>query len=197
MRIDFRPLGFGLRILFCSLGLMMAAGPDASAAELQGYAWFCAETKQMCWWHKAIVDPPKGWAEDKAWTKRYQAVVMFPDGKNDRSKPVMYVRTHNGDKNLSLEEYISVAQERWKTKVTDSIIEPLPDFTREAKPSLKVYLYKNPSQQDQEFELTAFMKDVDVKHPEQTYFFQIVMSSSSIEEIEKAKPAFFDVLKRL
>lgn len=184
------------RLLWAVVSLMLSTS-NASAAELQGYVWLCAERKEMCWWHKAIVEPPNGWIEDVAWTKRYQAMVMFPDGDHSNSKPIMYVRTHNGDKNQSLDEYVSVAQQRWQAKVTDSTIEPLADFVRENKPTFKVYLYKNPSQVEQAFELTAFMKDVDAKHPEQTYFFQIVLSSPSMEEVEKAKPAFFDLLKRL
>jgi hypothetical protein len=30
-------------------------------AKLQDYMWLCGEKKEMCWWHKAVVAPPKGW----------------------------------------------------------------------------------------------------------------------------------------
>ena len=184
-------------LALCALSGLAPAGPGVHAAELKGYVWPCKDKNGICWWHKAVVAPPKGWIEDEAWTKRYQAVVMFPNGEKDRTKPVMYVRAHSGATGLALDEYVRVAQERWKGRVPDSAIEPLADFTREAKPSFKVYLYKNPSQPEQAFELTAFMKDVDAAHPEQTYFFQVVLSSPSMDQLEKAKPAFYELLGRL
>ncbi|CAN0508632.1 unnamed protein product, partial [Phaeothamnion confervicola] len=137
------------------------AGQPAAAAQLKGYAWICPEKKEMCYWHKAVVAPPKGWTEDEAWTQRYKSLMMFPNGDRSRSKPVMYVRAHAGDKDLGIDAYIAVAQERWMKKVTDSTIEPLADFPRAGKPAFKVFLYKNPSQADQAFELTAFLKDTD------------------------------------
>ena len=45
----------------------------ADAAQLQGFVWTCGENKQLCYWHKALVTAPKGWAEDEAWTKRLRA----------------------------------------------------------------------------------------------------------------------------
>jgi hypothetical protein len=41
------------------------------------------------------------------------------------------------------------------------------------------------------------MKDVDDKNPNEHYFFQVVLSSPSMEELEKAKPAFYAVLGAL
>jgi hypothetical protein len=169
----------------------------AVGAELKGYAWLCGESKRICFWHKAVVTPPKGWVEDEAWTMRYQAAVLFENGDKSASKPVMYLRTHNGDGALSLEKYISVAQERWLKRLPDSSIEPLADFERKGQPSFKVFLYKNPSQPDQAFELTAFMKGVDSAHPDQTYFFQIVLSSPSMKELERTKPAFYELLAKI
>ena len=90
-------------VWLCLMAVCFLAGSSAIAAELQGYAWVCKEKKEVCFWHKAVFDPPKGWIEDKSWTARYQAVVLFPDGKNDKSKPVIYIRTHYGEKDLALE----------------------------------------------------------------------------------------------
>lgn len=164
------------------------------AATIKGIAEQCAEKKQICFWHKAVVTPPKGWIEDPQWTLRYKAMTMFENGDQSESKPLMYLRTHAGEKELSLDEYVRVAQERWTKRVPDSKIEPLADFVRPGKPVIKVFLYKNPSVENQEFELTAFMKDVDSAHPDQTYFFQAVVVSSSREEIEKAKKSFYELL---
>lgn len=171
----------------------------AAASELKGYAWLCGENEgitRLCFWHKAVVTPPKGWIEDEAWTMRYQTVVLFENGDKSTAKPVMYLRTHHGDAALSLEKYISTAQERWLKGLPDSTIEPLADFERKGQPSFKVFLYKNPSQADQAFELTAFMKGVDSAHPDQTYFFQIVLSSPSVRELERTKSAFYELLAK-
>jgi hypothetical protein len=167
------------------------------AASLKGFMWMCAEGNQLCYWHKAVVTPPKGWIEDETWSRRYKAMVMFLDGDKSKSKPLMYVRAHVGDKELDLDKYVSVAQEDWKHEVPDSTIEPLSDFERRDKPTFKVYLYRNPSQPDQAFELTAFTKDIDVANPQNTFFFQIVLSSPDMAQIEAAKPAFYDLLERL
>jgi hypothetical protein len=186
--------------LLSALSVMSFAAfpaPGAAAAELKGYAWLCGEHNPICFWHKVVVTPPKGWIEDEAWTMRYRAVVLFENGDKSRKKPVMYLRTHNGDGALSLEKYIGVAQERWLKRLPDSSITPLADFERGGQPSFKVFLYKNPSQPDQAFELTAFMKGVDSAHPDQTYFFQIVLSSPSMEELERAKAAFYELLAKI
>ncbi len=151
----------------------------------------------MCFWHKAVVAAPKGWTEDEAWTQRYRALTLFPNGRKTKNDPMMYVRAHHGDKELSIEQYVAVAQERWKKRVPDSTIEPQPDLVRAGKPTLKVFLYKNPSVPEQAFELTAFMKDVDQANPKETYFFQAVLVSPSMSELEKAKAAFYDLLGRL
>lgn len=170
---------------------------SSHAAKLKGFAWTCQEKQELCYWHKPIVDPPKGWSEDESWTTRYKAMVMFPNGDKSRNKPVMYVRAHAGDAGQSIENYISTAQERWKKKLPDSTIEALPDLQRTGKPTIKVFLYKNPSQADQAFELTAFMKDTDEANPKQHYFFQVVLSSPNRPQLDKAKSAFYDVLTRL
>jgi hypothetical protein len=179
------------------LSVILLLPEHSGAAGLKGFVWMCEEGKQLCFWHKAIVTPPKGWVEDEAWTRRYQAMVMFPDGNKSKSTPVMYVRAHVGEKDLDLEKYVSAAQEGWKHQVPDCTIEALSDFERRDKPTFKVYLYKNPSEPDHAFELTAFTKDVDVANPQNTFFFQIVLSSPDMAQIETAKPAFYDLLARL
>jgi hypothetical protein len=98
---------------------------------------------------------------------------------------------------LLAQGYIAVAQERWLKRVPDCSIETLADFERKGQPPFKVFLYKNPSQQSQAFELTAFLNGVDPAHPDQTYFFQIVLSSPSIEELERTKPAFYELLAKI
>ena len=197
MRSRHRPRSCRRLLGAAVLGTPLALGHGVQAASLKGYATPCSEKKEICTWHKAVVAPPKGWSEDEAWTQRYRAMVMFPNGNRSKSKPVMYVRAHAGDPKLELGEYIGVAQQRWKQRVPDTTIEPLADVVRSGKPTLKVFLYRNPSQRDQAFELTAFAKDTDAEHPESTYFFQIVLSAPSMDALEKAKAAFYDVLARL
>ncbi len=187
-----------LPIAFIGLTLSGAAlFPSAGAVEIHGYGWTCQEKNQICFWHKAMVSPPRGWIEDEAWTHRYQAMVMFENGDKRASKPVMYLRAHAGENTLALEDYIQVAQARWAKRSPGAEIEILQGFERPGKPLIKVYLYKNPSVADQAFELTAFMKDVDSAHPEQTYFLQAVLSTPDMKELERAKPAFYELLGKI
>jgi len=167
------------------------------AAEIKGYAVHCPEKKQICFWHKAVVAPPPGWIEDEDWTSRYQAMVLFENGDQSSDKPMMYLRAHAREKGLVLDKYVSAAQEHWQKAHPDCSIKPLADFERKDKPGFKVYLYKNPSQPEQAYELTAFTKDTDNVHPDQTYFFQAVLVSPSMDELERAKPAFYELLAKL
>jgi hypothetical protein len=173
--------------------------PAVQAAELEGIMEIC-KNKQLCPWFKVKAKLPKGWAVDEEWTQRYHALVLFEDGDKSVSKPVIYVRAHAGEAKLALDEYIKVAQARWKEHVPGmSSIEPLEDVVRDGKPTFKVYLYKNPEVPEQAFELTAFTKDTtkaykDREHNDQTVFFQAVMSCSDMKSLEKAKAAFYELL---
>lgn len=183
---------------FSIFGVSLAALPDpGAAAQIKGYARNCPEKNELCVWHKAVVTPPKGWIEDEAWTQRFQRIVFFENGDQSSSNPVMYLRAHRGDKALALDDYIQVAQKRWKEKLVESSIEALPDFKRKGKPAFKVFLNQNPAVADQAFELTAFTKDADAEHPEETYFFQAVLSSPSKEGLERVKAAFYELLGNL
>jgi hypothetical protein len=190
-----------IRVCFGLLALF-AIGEASLAAEIKGNAYPCptakdANTKETCFWHQAVVAIPKGWTADAAWTQRYRALTMFPNGNKGRDQPLIYLRAHSGEKDLDLEKYISVAQQRWKASMPTSTIEPQADLVRPGKPTIKLFLYKNPSVPEQAFELTAFTKDVDKAHPEQTYFFQGVLVSPSMTQIQKAKPAFMELLGKL
>jgi hypothetical protein len=184
-------------IYFAVFALFYAVLPGAGGTEVKSYDWECSEATQVCSWREAVVTPPKGWIEDEGWTRHYQALVLFENGDKSVKKPVMFLRAHNGDGELTLEEYIGVAQDRLKKRASDASIEPLPDFKRAGKPSFKVFLYKKPSAPDQEFELIAFVKDTGAADPQESHFFQAVLSSPSMEEIERAKPAFYELLRNL
>lgn len=191
------PLRTSIRILLVAgvLGTaILQAGPGGTA-EIKGYIELC--DGKMCPWHKAVFTPPEGWIEDETWTQRYKAAVLFPNGENDSTKPMMYVRAHHGSKDMAIDDYVNGTQQRWKANVSDTSIEPQDDFARKGKPAFKVFLYRNPSHPEQAFELTAFTKDVDNAHPNETYFFQVVLASPSLDEIEKARPAFFALLESL
>jgi hypothetical protein len=190
----FKPSTLSVAVFALSCAAISLAN---AGAHLKGYARNCADAKELCVWHKAIVTPPKGWLEDEGWTARYQRLTLFENGDKSSSKPLIYLRAHRGDSALVLEDYIRVAQKRWKESAEKSSIEVLPDFVRKGKPAFKVYLYKNPAVPDQAFELTAFTKDADADHPQETYFFQAVLSSPSMEEVERTKAAFYELLSNL
>lgn len=171
-------------------------GGPASAARLQGHLEMC-ENQRLCPWYEAQVMPPQGWVTDKEWTGRYKAVMMFPGGRKDKSTSLMYVRAHQGEPALTLEDYIKGAQQKWSQRNKDSKIEKVDDLAREGKPTISVYYYRNPSVADQGYELTAFMKDTSPDYKDATFFFQIVLSAPSKKELDKARPAFFELLKGL
>jgi hypothetical protein len=191
----FRPLGT-LSVAILALGCAAFSCADA-AVHLKGYSRNCIEANELCVWHKAVVVPPKGWMEDEGWTARDQRLTLFENGDKSSAKPLMYLRVHRGDNALVLEDYIRVAQKRWQERLGTGPIEALPDFKRKGKPAFKVYLYKNPGIPDQAFELRAFTKDADADHPQDTYFFQAVLSSPSMEEIDRTKSAFYELLNNL
>jgi hypothetical protein len=57
----------------------------------------------------------------------------------------------------------------------NSVIEPLADFERAGRAELKVFLQEPPGRAG--VRADRFMKDVDEAHPQQTYFFQVVLAS--------------------
>jgi hypothetical protein len=184
------------RIFHLAFVAAMVAAQPLMSSELQGIVKICDGNK-LCPEVFTKADPPKGWIEDESWTKKYRAKVMFEGGDHSRTKPIMYVRTHFGEKTLSLENYISVAQRDWKSDAPGTEIEPQADFVRNAKPAFKVYIYKNPTVADQQFELTAFTKDTDPSHGNATYFQQVVLSATTREELEHSRPAFEELLGKL
>ncbi len=108
----------------------------------------------------------------------------------------MDVRAHLAEA-MPLATYIKVAQERWLAKLKDSTIEPLADVPRPGTEPIKVFLYKNPSQADQAYELTAFIKDRDSKKPESIVFLQVVLAAPTQDVLDAARPAFFEMLSNL
>lgn len=173
-----------------------ATAVPTSASDLDGILIPCGDN-QMCPWVKTKAAPPAGWVEDKDWTHRYQAVFFFEGGDHSPKKPLIYVRTHLGEAGLGLDDYIKVAQSKWKAQHKDSKLDPQPDLKREGKPTFKVFLYRNPSVRDQAFELTAFTKDTDPSHGNSTYFQQAVLVAPTREAIEAARPIFEALLGRL
>jgi hypothetical protein len=188
-----RPMPWIVLLVAC---LVLGNVSSPRAAELKGLMAACEDNK-MCPWFKSAVKPPKGWIENEEWSNQYQALFLFLHGNTDASKPVIYVRSHTGNAAQSIEDYIAVAQQRWKAEDASNVIEAQDDLTRPDKPAIKVYLYSNPAVPDQPYELTAFMKDVDPHYPGSTFFFQIVLSSPSMNALTKAELAFYDLLQRL
>lgn len=181
-------------VLASALVLLALRTSLAPAVELEpGYY---VDGNQFSAWYKPLVKPPTGWIENEEWTQRYERLVLFENGDMSRDKPIMYVRAHLAD-DMPLDLYIKGAQKGWLKRLKDSTVEPLPDLERPGKPLIKMFLYKNPSQADQAFELTAFVKDCDTKKPANTVFLQVVMAAPSMAEIERARPAFLELLHSL
>lgn len=185
------------RLSFLTLALGAAAASFASAAELKGWATPCPEKQQICFWVKAAVTPPKGWIEDEDWGFRYHSLFLFENGDHSDTKPVMYLTAHTHKKDETLEQFIQEGQIGWKGCHRERTIEKLADFERKNKPTFKVFLYKNPANPEQAFELTAFTQDLDAAHPERNYFFEAVLISPDKEQLERSKAAFYELLANL
>lgn len=166
----------------------------ASAIELEARHYIVGN--QMGAWYKPVVEPPAGWTVDEQWTEQYERLVLFENGDKSKDKPFMYVRAHVTD-DMSLDDYVKGAQDRWLEKLETSVIEPEPAIERPGKPAVKMYLYKNPSQPEQAFEYTAFIKDTDSKNPKAVVFLQVVMAAGTMESLQKARPAFLELLSKL
>jgi hypothetical protein len=182
-----------------TLVLGSAAAFHVSAAELKGYGAVgrCPEKQQICFWVKAVVTPPKGWIEDEDWGFRYRNLFLFENGDQSTNKPLMYLQAQPAGKDDTLEKYIENVEKSWKASNPDNTIERLADFERKNKPAFKVFLYRNPSNPEQAFELTAFTRDVDAANPERTYTFQAVLVSPDEKELERTKAAFYELLANL
>lgn len=187
-------LRFSIVMTLIAIAIVAIVTP-LKASELDGMMEMC--DKKMCPWFKTRATPPKGWIENPEWSLRYKAKVMFKDGDQSKNAPLMYVRSHPGDAALPLDDYIAVAQKRWKEELKTSSIEPQPDVVREGKPAFKVFLYKNPDVPEQALELTAFTKDTDSAHKNQTYFQQVVLVAPNKKVLGKAKAAFEALLRSL
>ena len=185
------------RLSFLTFALSCAAAFQASAAEMKGYGEVCSGKNQICFWLKPVVALPKGWVEDEEWSHRYHSLFLFENGDTSKDKPVIYIHAEGHLKEQTLEQFIELYQTGWKKSQKDRTIERLADFERKNKPTFKVFLYGNPSNPEQAFELTAFTEDVDTAHPGRTYFFEAVLIAPSKEELERTKAAFYELLANL
>ncbi len=177
--------------------LALLAFPTAigHAASIQGHIVDCGG--KLCPWFQATADAPKGWEADEKEGERHRVAIYFPEGANDPAKGDISGKTAHDWEKQPLEDFISGAQKEWLKENPTSTVERLEDLKREGKPTVQLYLYRNPSQPKQAFELTAFVKDKDDAHPAADYFFQAVLSAPSMQAIDDARPAFMDLLKRL
>lgn len=174
-------------------GLAMSAAADAG--QIKRFVEPCQDG--MCPWFLAVVTPPAGWSEDEEATQTNHVAMLTRDGHVTARDAIMYVLTGYDWHKLSLDEYIKGSEDGWLEKVKDAKIDDLGELKRDGKPAFRIRLYHNPSQPKQAFELTAFTKDVDPQHTDQSFFFQVVLTGPSMKSLEIAKPAFYEILKGL
>lgn len=186
---------FQLGLLLAAFWLALSA-PLARAANIERFLTMC-ENKQLCPWFLAVVKVPKGWRLLKEESKESKVQMLLPKGEPNPEQPLIYIKARHDPDNQDVEDFATRSQKLWLEKLPDSTVERLADFEREAKPKFLVYMYRNPSQPSQAFELTAFTRDSDSEHPEEHYVFQAVLTASSMQAVEEAKAAFFEVLQSL
>lgn len=184
-----------LRPAAAAMMLLAVSAAPGHATRIQGHLVDCGG--KMCPWFQAIVDAPKGWGLDKDESLRHRVAIYFPEGPDDPAKGVMYIKAAREWEKQPLDGFIAGAQEEWLKVNPTSKVERLEDVRRDGKPAIQLYLYRNPSQPRQAFELTAFVKISDNSYQEANYFLQAVLSAPSMQAIDAARPAFMELLQRL
>ena len=182
------------------LAWMMAAvllGGSCPASATQVKRWLVPCEQQMCPWFEALVEPPQGWSLDKEYGEEGHVTMMTRDGHVTPKDALMYIRTDYDWEKESLDVYVTNTNDTWRKQTKRSDVKRLDDVQRDGKPAFQVYLWHNPSKPTQAYELMGFLKDVDPEHKDQSFFFQVVLTASSMAAIEAGKPGFYDVLKRM
>lgn len=179
-------------------GILLGLAAESRAGEFKRFLVQCPEKPNTyCPWFQAVVAPPTGWSIDEEDSSAGHVTMLTRDGHVTPKDAIMYILTGYDWHKQSLDEYVKASQEGWHGKVKNATVERLDDLKRDGKPTFQVYLYRNPANPKQAFELTAFTKDMDPANKDQSFFFQVVLTASSMEAITVGRPAFYDVLGKL
>jgi hypothetical protein len=169
---------------------------NPTSAEIQKMVAMC-QGQNLCPWYKAVVSPPKGWAEDKDFGGAHFITALFPDkAQLGPVAPVIYVQVSLHRDDQTLDENITQNQSIWRKSEPAAKITPMADSLRsDGRAPFKVFLYENPTHPKQAFEMMAFTleKQPDGSH----YIITVVDTASNRKGIDGSHDAYMAVLGQL
>jgi hypothetical protein len=165
-------------------GALLITGP--ARAEVRNLMAPCEG--RLCPWFQAVVTPPAGWQENKAYGEESRMLILQPrKAKLRPSDPLIYVRASLIQDRRTLDEFIQVSQSRWRDSVPDTRIEKLPDIPRDGRDPARLFRYANPSRPRQAHELIAF---VDASETDgRRFVHMVVLTASNRKAVDDAEAA--------
>ncbi len=181
-------------ILAAALLGLCAAAP--ARAGVEKFMRRCSDPRKstLCPFFRPSVAVPDGWVEDKAATRRFDAVIIVPKGVafNDAQAVIYAIAVYNRDKE-PLAKFLPDAVADWKDRAKDARISDLPDLPRgSGKPAFVRRAFEGPGLKEQGFELQAVTVDGDNDGNE--FIVTITLSANSREALQAAEPAYLAIL---
>ena len=178
------------RLIWLALAAVLSAG--GAQAEVQKFIRSC--DGKLCPYYRIALTPPDGWVIDEGATKKNDVQIIVPKGKTFGNAPALiYVQVfYHRDKQQSLANFAETSNERWRARVKDAKISPLPAIERaNGKPGFLRFAFENPGKAQQAYEVGAFGIDSDKDGNEFVLDFVMTgLNKSALDNAEKDYIAF-------
>lgn len=175
-------------VLFVTLLLGVLASVSVSRAEVEKF--MTLNDGKLHPSFKLKFTPPQGWVQDMEATRKNGVPMYVPKGKTfDNAPAVMYIRvSYNSDKR-AMDKFIEVAHERWRDDVKDTTIDKMASEKRaNGEPDFQIYHFKNPSRDQQAYEMMAYGEDKDKDG--NSFFLMIALSAASEKALDGAEAGY-------
>jgi len=180
------------RLIWLALAAVLSAG--GAQAEVQKFIRSC--DGKLCPYYRIVLTPPDGWIIDEAATKKNDVQIIVPKGKTFGNAPALiYVQVfYHRDKRQTLAKFAEVSNDRWRARVKDAKISPLPAIERaNGKPGFLRFAFENPGKAQQAFEVGAFGIDSDKDGNE--FVLDVVMTGLNKSALDNAEKDYIAFLK--
>lgn len=182
-------------ILAALLAIGLGAVPAPAAAVEISWLLDNCEGGKLCPWWQVKLAPPQGWRVDEEFGKAHKttALALMDNAKDD---PVIYVASSLDRAKDTVDARVARSEEQWRKRFPDAKIERLEDVPRASgEAPFRIYRYRNPSHAKQSLEYLAWAEHTDAKG--NRFFFLAGLTNGGEQVIERAKAAFYEVLKNL
>jgi len=183
-----------VRLLEAIFAATLVACTTSAQAEVQKFMATC--DGKLCPYYHITLTPPDGWLVDEEATKKNRVQVIVPKGKTFKTAPALiYVQVfYHRDKQQSLANFAETSNGRWRARVKDATISPLPGVDRaNGKQGFIRFAFENPSNAQQPYEVGAFGIDSDKDGNE--FVLDVVMTGLNKTAIEAADKDYVAFLK--